>query len=91
MEACAMWELHLAWAYVDPVTVLPITSLVATVVGVLVLCGNRIVQSFTRLARLARLYLRGNTVPNRPHSDLGRCRQCEQKAIPGRREGAEWE
>ena len=86
-----MLDLQLVWAYVDPVTVLPITSLVATVVGVLVLCGNRIVQSFARVARLARFSWRGITVPNRPHSDLARCRECLDGETSARRAGAESE
>jgi hypothetical protein len=91
MEARAMLILHLAWAYVDPVTVLPITSLVATVVGVLVLCGNGIVQSFARMARLARLYWRGNPVTDRPHSERARCRRCDYKATSARRYESHWE
>lgn len=46
--------LQLVWAYVDPVTVLPVTSLIATVVGVVVLGGRSIVESVTRWARMAR-------------------------------------
>jgi len=37
-----MFDLHMVWAYVDPVTVLPVTSVIATVVGVFMLCEEHL-------------------------------------------------
>jgi len=45
MEASTMFDLHMVRAYVDPVTVLPVTSMIATVVGVTMLCGKSDVES----------------------------------------------
>jgi len=56
-----MFDLHVVWAYVDPVTVLPVTSIIATVVGVSVLGGQSIFQAVVRWARLATLQWRGGT------------------------------
>jgi hypothetical protein len=65
MEASAMTELQLVWAYVDPVTVLPVTSLIATVVGVVVLGGRSLVESVARWARTARPHIGGGTAGER--------------------------
>jgi hypothetical protein len=60
-EASPMSDWHLVWAYVDPVTVLPVTSLIATVVGVVVLGGRSIVESLARWARMAKPHCGGGT------------------------------
>jgi len=49
-----MWNLHMIWAYVDPVTVLPITAIIATVVCTFLLCGKSILRAVVRWARLRR-------------------------------------
>ncbi len=60
-----MSEFQLVWAYVDPVTVLPVTSLIATVVGVMVLGGKSIVESVARWARMAKPHCGAGTAAER--------------------------
>ncbi len=49
-----MLDLQVVWAYVDPVTILPVTSIIATLVGVIMLCGRSIQRAVVRWARLGR-------------------------------------
>jgi hypothetical protein len=87
MEASAVSDLHMVWAYVDPVTVLPLTSLIATVVGVFVLCGKSMKQAVTRWVAVATMHWRGGPAGRSVHFGLQRRRRGEFKAV-GRRHGA---
>jgi len=86
-EASAMFDLNLVWAYVDPVTVLPATSIIATLVGVIVLFGKSILRAVVRWARLARLQWRGATGLRGTHFELQRRRAGESEAGTARRHG----
>ena len=72
-----MFHLVLVWAYVDPVTVLPATSIIATVVGVLMLCGKSTLHAIVRCVRTATMRERGVTATGRTHFTLDPHRRVE--------------
>jgi len=82
-----MLDLHVLWAYVDPVTILPVTSVIATVVGVCVLCGKSILQAAARWARLAKLQWRGGAGLGGTHFELQRRRAAESESATASRHG----
>jgi hypothetical protein len=67
MEASAMLNSDVFWAYVDPVAVLPVTSILATAVGVGVLCGKTVLQFVARWARLTMRNWVASAVPSGAH------------------------
>ncbi len=83
-----MFDLRVIWAYVDPVTVLPVTSLIATVVGVIVLGGKSIFQAVVGWARLARARWRDGAGRSGTHSARYRHRAAA-KMRPNRRVATE--
>ncbi len=76
-----MLDLHVVWAYVDPVTILPVTSIIATVVGVIMLCGKSILHAVVRWARLTRFSRFGGTDLEGPHFALKHRRDGESNAV----------
>ncbi|MGO9462685.1 MAG: hypothetical protein ACLQIB_47200 [Isosphaeraceae bacterium] len=79
-----MLDLQVVWAYVDPVTILPVTSIIATLVGVIMLCGRSIQRAVVRWARLGRS---GGTGLQGAHFALKHRRDGESKAAAARPSG----
>ena len=82
-----MLDLRMVWAYVDPVTVLPLTSVIATVVGVIMFCGKSVLQAVVRWTRLAKLRRRRGTGLRGAHFELQRRRRGERTAGTALRNG----
>jgi hypothetical protein len=72
MEANVMFDSYLVWAYVDPVTVLPVTSIIATVLGVFVLCGKNVLSSVGRWVGLAKFSRVSRPAPQGTHFSMRR-------------------
>jgi hypothetical protein len=87
-EASGMTDLQLFSAYVDPVAVLPVTSIVATVVGVIVLCGKSTLQSVVRLSRRMTLRRHRGAGLRGAHFELRRRVRDERASESSYRNGA---
>jgi len=79
----------MVWAYVDPVTILPVTSIIATVVGLIMLCGRSILHPVKRLTRLARLRRLGATGLRGTHFALTHRQDGDSDAAAAIRYGVE--
>jgi hypothetical protein len=86
MEASAMMGFCSVWAYVDPVTVLPVTSIIATVVGVFLFCGKTAWRSVVGWARFAMYKVVAVKTPSGAHFEHQR---RESKAVTVRDDGSE--
>jgi hypothetical protein len=62
----------LVFAYVAPETFLPLTSAIATAVGIFLMFGRLIFRSLARAGRLVRLRRKRVGVMNRPHFRTGK-------------------
>ncbi len=70
-----MHQLHLILAYFGPETVLPVTSILATVAAVVLMFGKSMLRLVAGWVRRASLRGRHGQTPSGPHFGLGRRRR----------------
>ena len=75
-----MLQIPLILAYFGPETVMPMTSILATVVGVFLMFGKSLIRLGTYWARRATLGMRRGKSTTRPHFGLGKRRRGRKKA-----------
>lgn len=70
-----MHEFHIILAYFGPDTVMPLTSIVATIAAVVVMFGKNLFRLVAYWIRRATLRGRHGQAPSGPHFGLGRRRR----------------
>ncbi len=70
-----MLQLHLILAYFGPETVLPVTSILATVAAVVLMFGKSMLRLVAGWVRRASLRGRHGQTPSGPHFGLGQRRR----------------
>jgi len=75
-----MLQLHLILAYFGPETVMPVTSILATIAAVVLLFGKSMLRLVAGWVRRATFRRRHGQTPSGPHFGLGRRRRRNTSA-----------
>jgi hypothetical protein len=79
-----MHQLHMVFAYFGPETVLPVTSILATIAAVVLMFGKSMLRLIAGWVRRATFRGRHGQAATGPHFGLGRRRNTSEAKAAGR-------